>query len=272
MPPNGSEDKSFEHELSKLKQTKVHHQQKAADAAAAAPLQISDFMNRPFSICCLLMAAHEVNGVFTMVSYTNLIFTKSGSALSPGVSSIIVGAIQLVGAYISTLLVDRLGRKVIIIIIIIIASKFQRKIISNRLHHLAQLNRKFIYIFCSVCVCARSILQLLMVFSFAGCAVCQIILATYIFLATATDVDVSAFKTIPVVSFSAMIFIAASGALPVPFVIIAEILPDKVSPVVFFVYCTQIKMNGKQCLIINQSLALPLKLRLISKFCKLKQI
>lgn len=68
-----------------------------------------------------------------------------------------------------------------------------------------------------------------MVYSFAGCALCQIILATYILLSTATDIDVSAFTFIPVVSFSAMIFIAACGALPVPFVIIAEILPDKVS-------------------------------------------
>lgn len=68
-----------------------------------------------------------------------------------------------------------------------------------------------------------------MVFSFAGCAICQIILATYIFLSTSTDVDVSAFKCIPVVSFSAMIFIAACGALPIPFVILAEVLPDKVS-------------------------------------------
>lgn len=68
-----------------------------------------------------------------------------------------------------------------------------------------------------------------MVFSFAGCAVCQIILATYMFLSSSTDVDVSAFKWIPVVIFSAMIFIAACGALPIPFVMIAEILPDKVS-------------------------------------------
>lgn len=60
------------------------------------------------------MAAHEVNGVFTMISYTSVIFSKSGSALSPGVSSIIVGSIQLLGAYVSTLCVERLGRKVII--------------------------------------------------------------------------------------------------------------------------------------------------------------
>lgn len=72
-----------------------------------------------------------------------------------------------------------------------------------------------------------------MVFSFAGCALCQLILATYIFLSNSTDVDVSAFKCIPVVSFSACIFIAACGALPIPFVIIAEILPDKVSLFLF---------------------------------------
>lgn len=107
VPPNNSEDKSFEHELSKLKQLQQQHQQqeKNAENAKAASLKIADFMNRPFSICCILMAAHEMNGAFTMISYTGVIFAKSGSALSPAVSSIIVGAIQLLGAYVSTLVI-----------------------------------------------------------------------------------------------------------------------------------------------------------------------
>lgn len=54
-------------------------------------------------------------------------------------------------------------------------------------------------------------------------------LATYIFLAANTTINLDAFQWIPVVSFSAMIFIASCGALPVPYVIVAEILPDKVS-------------------------------------------
>lgn len=58
------------------------------------------------------MVAHELNGVFTMVSYASVIFSKAGSSLSPGMSSIIVAAIQMLGAYVSSLLIERLGRKV----------------------------------------------------------------------------------------------------------------------------------------------------------------
>lgn len=58
------------------------------------------------------MIFHEFNGCFTMMSYASIIFRESGSTLSPSVSSIIIGAIQLVGAYVASMLVDRLGRKV----------------------------------------------------------------------------------------------------------------------------------------------------------------
>lgn len=145
------------------------------------PICFRDFLNRPFSICCVLMFAHELCGVFTMTSYASMIFAKSGSTISPGISSIVVGAIQVAGSYVSTLFVDRLGRKV------------------------------------------------LMVTSFAGSAICHTILATYIYVSTQTSVNVEALNWVPVVSFSAMIFIAGCGAIPVPYVIIAEILPDKVN-------------------------------------------
>lgn len=68
-----------------------------------------------------------------------------------------------------------------------------------------------------------------MVTSFAGTAISQVILATYMLLDTCTDFDVQPYNFVPMVSFSAMIFLAACGAIPVPFVVIAEILPDKVS-------------------------------------------
>lgn len=68
-----------------------------------------------------------------------------------------------------------------------------------------------------------------MVTSFAGTAISQVILATYMLLDTCTAFDVQPYNFVPVVSFSAMIFLAACGAIPVPFVVIAEILPDKVS-------------------------------------------
>lgn len=49
-----------------------------------------------------------------MINYTGKIFADSGSKLPPNESAVVVGVIQLIGTYVSTLFVDRVGRKVII--------------------------------------------------------------------------------------------------------------------------------------------------------------
>lgn len=76
------------------------------------PLSFRDFINQPFFIGCILMIAHEFCGGFTMCNYAGMIFANSGSTMSPGISSIIVAVIQFLGTYVSTLLIDRVGRKV----------------------------------------------------------------------------------------------------------------------------------------------------------------
>lgn len=68
-----------------------------------------------------------------------------------------------------------------------------------------------------------------MVVSFAGTGLSHCILATYILISATTDVDLSSVHWIPVCSFSMMLFIGSCGALPIPYVILSEILPDKVS-------------------------------------------
>lgn len=85
-----------------------------ANPTENSPTKIADFVNRPFAICCILMVAHEVCGVFTMLNYASVIFKKAGSSLEPEMAAIIVGAIQLAGSYVSSLLIDNLGRKVIL--------------------------------------------------------------------------------------------------------------------------------------------------------------
>lgn len=57
------------------------------------------------------MALNQFCGCFAMMSFTASIFKESGSNLSPNISSIIVGGIQIIGSMFPTMLVDRLGRK-----------------------------------------------------------------------------------------------------------------------------------------------------------------
>lgn len=102
----------FEHELSKLKYAYSEMQRANSNPTENSPLKFSDFMNRPFAICCILMVAHEVCGVFTMINYAGVIFKNAGSSLAAGDAAMIVGGIQLLGSYMSSILIDRAGRKV----------------------------------------------------------------------------------------------------------------------------------------------------------------
>lgn len=56
-----------------------------------------------------------LSGCFAMLNYTDKIFAESGSNLEPKLAAIIVGAIQFIGVSCSANLIDRFGRKVIII-------------------------------------------------------------------------------------------------------------------------------------------------------------
>lgn len=61
-----------------------------------------------------LMFLEQFSGVFALLFFVSTIFKYSGSSLSPNESSIIVGVIQLIGAYCSTMFVDKAGRRFLI--------------------------------------------------------------------------------------------------------------------------------------------------------------
>ena len=61
------------------------------------------------------MALNQFCGCFAMLNFTAMIFKESGSTMSPNVSSIIVGGIQIIGSMFPTFLVDRLGRKLMMV-------------------------------------------------------------------------------------------------------------------------------------------------------------
>ena len=61
----------------------------------------------------MLVALQQFCGGFPMLNFTATIFQESGSTLSPNISSIIVGVVQILGAIICTFLVERAGRKML---------------------------------------------------------------------------------------------------------------------------------------------------------------
>lgn len=76
----------------------------------------SDLIQAPgrkaITIGIVLAALNQFCGCFAMLNYTAKIFKEAGSNMSPNMSAIIVGVIQLFGSYMATNLVERAGRKV----------------------------------------------------------------------------------------------------------------------------------------------------------------
>lgn len=72
-------------------------------------------LRQPIIISLALVMLQEMSGCYTMLSYTATIFEDSGSIISANLSAIIVGTVQLIGAFISIILVDRIARKPLLI-------------------------------------------------------------------------------------------------------------------------------------------------------------
>ncbi|XP_017878262.1 facilitated trehalose transporter Tret1-like [Ceratina calcarata] len=74
---------------------------------------------KAFIIAYGLMLFQQLSGVNAVIFYTSSIFGKAGSSLSSGSSTMIVGAMQVVAAFVSSLVVDRAGRKILLLVSII---------------------------------------------------------------------------------------------------------------------------------------------------------
>jgi MFS family permease len=83
-------------------------------------LSLSDFKSihaaKAIVYGIFLMILNQFCGIFAMLNFTATIFEESGSTLSPNISSILVGAIQIIGAVMCTFLVEKAGRKSLLLI------------------------------------------------------------------------------------------------------------------------------------------------------------
>lgn len=155
----------------------------AAQNESADKLKISEFVTptalKAMLISPFLMAVSQFSGSFAISNYAVSIFKQTGSTLDPNMSSIVMGIIQVIGTYSASQLMDKVGRKVLLLT------------------------------------------------STAGGCMALLVTGTFAYLAR-QGFNVSAFSILPVISISFFVFICAIGILPVPYVMVSEVLPQRV--------------------------------------------
>lgn len=104
-------------EINKIQTTLVNNQIENQNKTS---MTWSDFTTKPapkaIMIGVVLIVLNTYNGNVTLSNYTKYIFDETGSTLSTDLSAIVTAVIQLVGVFAATQLVDRLGRKLLILI------------------------------------------------------------------------------------------------------------------------------------------------------------
>ena len=69
----------------------------------------------PFVMAMMLMLLQQLSGINAVLFYTTEIFEDAGSSVEPNLATIIVGVVQMVSTFVAVMLVDRLGRKVLLL-------------------------------------------------------------------------------------------------------------------------------------------------------------
>lgn len=175
-PPSSSYNASLLSELQILNAIAIQNEQQP-------PVKLADFLTpaalRAMSISPFMMAINQLSGAFAISNYAETIFNETGSTFDPQISAIIIAIVQLIGCYVAALLMDKVGRKDLLII------------------------------------------------SSMGSMIALFLTGTFAFVA-AKGVDVSAFNWMPLTFISSFLFIGSIGLLPVPYVILAEVIPSNI--------------------------------------------
>ncbi|KAI5693645.1 hypothetical protein M8J75_003013 [Diaphorina citri] len=95
--------------------------QKEIDAASEKKATFSDLFSsranlRGLIVSLGLMIFQQFSGVNTVIFYSNDIFKSAGSTLDPSISAIIVGVVQCIVTGLSVVLVDKAGRRLLLLL------------------------------------------------------------------------------------------------------------------------------------------------------------
>ncbi len=71
---------------------------------------------KPLYYGCFLLFVADFCGAYPLMHYSSLIFNEIGSLLSPNDSALVLCVWQILGSFLATLLIDRVGRKILMMI------------------------------------------------------------------------------------------------------------------------------------------------------------
>lgn len=107
-------DEAIKNEFDELKKSQIEADKTASNSA------ISDLLHRssikPLGISLGLMLLQQMSGINAVIFYTVTIFKEAGSSIDENLCTIIVGVVNFLSTFVATVLIDRLGRKVLLYI------------------------------------------------------------------------------------------------------------------------------------------------------------
>lgn len=84
-------------------------------------LSVFEALSRPASVRGLiisfgLMFFQQVSGINAVIFYTTDIFNAAGTGIDAEIATILVGVMQVIATFVASLIVDRLGRRILLLI------------------------------------------------------------------------------------------------------------------------------------------------------------
>ncbi|XP_012523463.1 facilitated trehalose transporter Tret1 isoform X2 [Monomorium pharaonis] len=106
-------------------EAELQEHREALEATRRSGVPFSAMFSTPavkkgFIIAYGLMLFQQMSGVNAIIFYSSDIFSRAGSSIEPSIATIIVGAVQVISVFLGTLVVDKLGRRVLLLASIIV--------------------------------------------------------------------------------------------------------------------------------------------------------
>ncbi|XP_068151046.1 facilitated trehalose transporter Tret1-like [Drosophila tropicalis] len=114
-PRENDEEQSFKMDFEELRSNIA-----AQQALITERLGFRDLLTKPalkgFASAVVLVLGHQCSGIFSFVNYMSTVFEASGSVFDVNTCTIIIGVFQIIGVSTSTICVDIIGRRILMLI------------------------------------------------------------------------------------------------------------------------------------------------------------